>query len=474
MDTKQVGKALGPILALIVWFTPLDLAPHAHNLLGIIALVIVWWVTEALPLPVTGLFGVTLAIVVGVANTKEALAPFAHPLIFLFMGGYFIAKSMSIHGLDKRIALYILTRPGIHGRPKPTLIALLGVTAFLSMWISNTATAAMLLPISLGVLNAVIPKDTKSQGILLIAVAYAANIGGIATPVGSTPNILSIGMLNELAQIKFTFMSWVALAFPTMLACLGVLVLLTFYRIPKLPKKLNTTFLDKEYKSLGPLKLGEKNTLISFSTAVILWTGPGLMSVLLGNDHQLVLWLKEHFPTAPSALLAACLLFILPVKNKPTLEWKDAATIDWSSLILFGGGLSIGLMIFKTGLGNIIGDNLAALSGEGFGLWVFMAASIFAAIFFTETTSNTATANMLLPIIIATCQQTGINPMLPTVGVALACSLAFMMPVSTPPNAILFSSGKIKINQMISQGFLMNITCGIIILLSLAITNFLS
>jgi len=196
---QQLGLFLGPFLALVCWISPLPLETDAHRLAGLMAWVIVWWVCEPIPLAATSILGAALAIVLEIGEMKAVLAPFAHPLIFLFLGGFLLARAMGVHGLDKRFALFMLTRSFIQGKPERSIPALLFVTAFISMWISNTATAAMMLPITLGILAVSFDPKEKSQDTVLIAVAYAASIGGIATPVGSPPNIIAIGYLSPPA-----------------------------------------------------------------------------------------------------------------------------------------------------------------------------------------------------------------------------------------------------------------------------------
>lgn len=465
-------------MALTVWLLPLELESQAHLLAGLLAWVILWWICEPIPLPATALLGTCLSVVLGLTSAKSAFAPYSHPLIFLFMGGFFIAHAMALHGLDRRIALFVLTRKWIAGRPLPTVFALFGVTAFLSMWMSNTAATAMLLPICIGILGATLvrPEDHEKKGTVLISMAYAASIGGIATPVGSTPNIIAIGMLEKLGSMPLSFVEWMAYAFPTMLVCLLTLFIVTAKRLSRLPKRIETQYLFEEQRKLGPLSSGEKNTIFAAMVAVGLWITPSLLALALGKAHPVPVFLKSHFPEAVASILAACILFMLPVRGNPkinrALNWKEASKIDWGSLILFGGGISLGVLMFDTGLAKVVGSALVQSTGGGEYFWGFIAMSVFFAIFFTETTSNTATANMLIPLVIAASLESGFPVLIPTLGVTLACSLAFMMPVSTPPNAIVYGSGLIKISQMIRTGFVMNLLAGIIVMTSLFILQF--
>lgn len=461
---------LGPLFALLIWALPLDLNVNAHRLAGLSAWTVLWWILEPIPLPVTSLLATSLAVILGIADVKTAFAPFAHPLIFLFMGGFMLARSMGVHGLDRRIALTVLTRESISGQHTRLLTALLFLTAGLSLIVSNTAATAMLMPITLGIAVAVYPRQEEAQGLILTSVAYASSIGGIGSPVGSTPNIIARGMLENLAGIQLTFLDWVIYSFPTMIAALTALCFIKVKQLPKpnnASRTLGSVVLRKELKSMGKLKQGERNTLVALCVAIAIWLTPSVVAIVLGTEHSTSQLLKNSFPEAIGAILAACLLFLLPVKQgRPTLTWPEAVQIDWGSLLLFGGGLSLGTLLFKTGLASVIGTHLLDATGGSIVLLTILA--VLFAIFFTETTSNTATANMLIPLVIAASKSSGVPTLVPTLGVAYACSMAFMMPISTPPNAIVYGTGKVPLSMMIKQGFIMNWVAAAIILLGTA------
>ena len=471
---RQVGYIAGPALALLIMVLPLSLEPRAHALSAIMTLVVIWWICEVIPLAATSLMGVALLVLFDVTDPTTAFSPFAHPLIFLFLGGFILARAMSVHRLDKRLALEILTHRLIAGKPERSLIALLGTSFFLSMWISNTATAAMMLPITLGLMSTLFQEGAPNEDRLLIAVAYSASIGGIATPVGSPPNVIALGMMEKLLGTRPSFLEWMMVCLPLALICVTVLWFWIRPKLPPLPSSINVDEIKELKKNMGPLSRSGKNVIFALLVAVFLWVGPGLLAVFFGKDDGLYLWLTTHLPEAVTAILAAVLLFLLPGSHgQPTLEWKDAVRIDWSSLLLFGGGISLGTQMFDTGLAALIGKELIALTGGGAHPWLFILVCTYFTIFFTETTSNTASANLLIPLVIASSLQVGMDPLIPTLAVALSCSLAFMLPVSTPPNAIMYGSERVRLTEMVRMGFMMNMFSGVVILVGMRVLSLL-
>ncbi|NCN26072.1 SLC13/DASS family transporter [bacterium] len=440
-------------------------APSAAG--GLTVGVVMAWTLEALPLAVTALLVPCLASILGITSLEQAFSAFGHPLIFLFMGGFVIARGMAISGLDKRVALRILTAPGIKGKPWPTLLALLLVSGFFSMWISNTATTAMMLPIAAGVLNAIFPDHRKAQATFLISMAYASSIGGMATPIGSTPNILAIGLIRErLPEVDLSFFNWMLISTPLSLMILGLLILRIQKHLKELPSSFQADTLAEKLKGLGKPSKAERNSFIAILLAASIWILPSLFamfSTLFPSIEGLSRELKSRFPEAVGAILGASVLFILPnEQGRPTLKWSEAVQIDWGSLMLFGGGLSLGSLIFSSGLGDIIGNAFVAQFGSA-GFLLFLFAIILLSIMLTETTSNTATASLLIPLIMGATIKAGLPTVASALGVAWACSLAFMLPVATPPNAIVYGSGKIKLKEMIRLGFYMNIGATVII-----------
>ncbi len=467
-----VGLFLGPALFLLVLALPSSLPTPAHRLAAIFALVIVYWVTEAIPLAATALLGPALTVPLGVANHREAFASFGHPIIFLFLGSFLIANAMRVHGLDRRIALFTLSRRWVGERPERILLAFGGIAAFLSMWMSNTATTAMMMPIGLGVLSTLAPRAATTSDRpwpyatgLMLMIAYSCNVGGVATPVGSPPNLIAIGMIEDRTGRALTFIDWMAFGLPISIVLFAIvyLVIRRGFSSGEVGFEGVSETIRHERAQLGPLRAGEKVALASFLLAVALWTVPGLVGLLLGRDHSVSEALRRALPEAPAAILAATLLFVIPVDwsaRRFTLTWKQAATIDWGTILLFGGGLSLGSLAFATGLAGALGGGIVNLSGD-LPLWAIALLALFLANVMTEFMSNTATANLLVPMFIAIGGAASGNPLLTSIGATLGCSLAFCFPVATPPNAIVYGSGMVPMTSMIRAGVLLNLGCGL-------------
>ncbi|MGB2906398.1 MAG: DASS family sodium-coupled anion symporter [Candidatus Aminicenantaceae bacterium] len=470
---KLVGFLLGPALFILALTSPvLEESPDAHRLLAIFLLVVVWWVTECIPIPMTALLIPVLITALGVAPAPEALAPFANPIIFLFLGSFVLARAMCVHGLDRKLAYTVLSHRSIGGSKIRILFAMGLVSLVLSMWLSNTATTAMMFPIALGVLDAIEKGDgsgkrTPYRVLLLLTLAYAASIGGVGTPIGSPPNLIAIGMLEKLAGYHINFFQWMLAGSLVLLPMYAALFFLmrTHIKATKPASNSVTPLVEASPQPKG-LTRAQKNVLLAFSVTVCLWVLPGVVSLVLGRDSGLYLWLHARFPEAIAAIIGALLLFALPVDPRRgifTLELKDAMRIDWGTLLLFGGGLSLGFQMFETGLADAIGRAFISLGGNSAGPILISLLAISLSVFLTELTSNTASANMIIPIIIAISQAAGIDPLPPVLGSAIGCSFAFMLPVATPPNAIVYGSGMIPLPKMMRFGFLLNIV-GILII----------
>ncbi|HPS79868.1 MAG TPA: SLC13 family permease [Thermoanaerobaculaceae bacterium] len=471
---RTLGLVAGPLATLTLLAFPLaGLSAPAARLAGVLSWVVVWWICEPVPLPVTAVLGPALMVILGVVKPKAAFAPFGDPVIFLFLGGFLLAEAMTVHGLDRRLALRILSSRWVAGRPARVLAGFGLLAAGLSMWLSNTATTAMLYPIALGVLRASPTLTTGSEkrrgafasGLLLVC-AYGSSIGGIGTPVGTPPNLIAMGQLSTLAGVKLGFLPWMGIAVPVMLAMLAFMLVYVRFVFPA-PSgaALDEGVVAAQRVRLGPLSRGERNVLVAFLLAVLGWVGPGIVTAVLGAGHPVSTRLGELLPESVVALVAAVLLFALPTKwaeRRFTLTWHDAGSIDWGTLLLFGGGLSLGGAMFSTGLASALGNALTGATGARSLVALTVLFSVFA-IYFTEVTSNTATATMLVPLAIAAAQAAGVDPVPPAVGCALGCSMAFMLPVATPPNAIVYGSGQIPIMRMVRAGFWLNLTACVVI-----------
>jgi sodium-dependent dicarboxylate transporter 2/3/5 len=471
---KTLGWFLGPILGLLVFFMPIDgLKQQGHTLMAIMTFVATWWICEPVPIPVTSLIGPILAVLVGVVDAKAAFAPFADPLIYLFMGSFMLATAMMSHGLDKRFAYAILSMKWVGSSPTRILFALGAVTALCSGWVSNTATTAMMYPIALGLLMAI--KDMYkangedldlntykyATGIMLMT-AYASSIGGVLTPVGTPPNIIMMGFLEKLANVKITFFQWMVwgsiamvLYFVLMFVVLKQMFPAGITSIPGAEK-----LIGEKRKALGPWKTGERNAVIAFTVAVTLWVLPGILAIIFGSGAPILKTYSKYFPEAVVAMMAGLMLFILPTnwsKREFTLQWKDAVKgIDWGTLILFGGGLSLGAMMYTTGLSKWIGDAIVKATGANSQVAIIAVFSVLS-LFMSELTSHTAATNMVGPLGITVAVSAGLSPVPVAVAIALASSLGFMLPVSTPPNAIVYASGLIPITTMIRSGVLIDL-----------------
>jgi sodium-dependent dicarboxylate transporter 2/3/5 len=475
---KKIGFFLGPTLFLLAYFSPiLSQNPRAHDLMAVFLLIVTWWVTECIPIPVTALLIPVFLTTLRICPVGEAFAPFANPIIMLFLGSFILARAMCVHGLDQKLAYSVLSVKGIATKKTRILFALGMTSMFLSLWISNTATTAMMYPIALGVLDAFrsnteTNKQTPFSVILLLALAYSSSIGGIGTPIGSPPNLIAIGFLERLIDYRVTFFQWMIIGFLVMLPMYVALFFLMKWKL----RKNNEGVRNKDavfpgaHQKGSRLSVAQRNVLIAFSVTVFLWVFPGFVSLVWGREAPLYIWFHGHFPEAVAAIIGAGLLFFLPVRlkqNEFTLSIKEALRIDWGTLLLFGGGLSLGFQMFETGLADAIGRFFISMGGSTASLSLITLLAVTFSVFLTELTSNTASANMLIPIIIAISNAASVNPLPPVLGSAIGCSFAFMLPVATPPNAIIYGSGMIRLPQMMRIGFWLNLAGIIIIWLSI-------
>ncbi|MDH7511855.1 MAG: DASS family sodium-coupled anion symporter [Clostridiales bacterium] len=483
---RTIGIFAGPVIAVIIFFLPLrGLSREAHTLAAIISWVVTWWVSEAIPIPATAVLGAALCIVSGVADARTVFAPFADPIIFLFMGSFLLARAMSVHELDRRFAYALLSLRLIGNSAGRILFVYGAVCALLSMWISNTATTAMMFPIGIGIISALAEMMARQTGQevhveslrfttgMMLMAAYASSTGGIGTPVGTPPNLIGLAMIEKFTQVKIPFFRWMMFAVPllviTYLVLFSIMVRLHKPEVRRIQG--SREFVQCERARLGPWTRGQKNTLVAFLVAVVLWIMPGFLTLISGQDSPLTRGYSSRVPEAVAAVLAALLLFIFPInwkKRKFTLTWRQALQIDWGTLLLFGGGLSLGDLMFRTGLAETLGKGLLDLCGAT-SLWGLTLVGIFLATFVSEITSNTAVATMVVPIMISVSLAGGLNPIPPAIGATIGASYAFMLPVSTPPNAIVYGSGLVPITRMIRAGALLNIAGGLVIWASLRI-----
>jgi len=435
------GLMLGPVLFFSILYYP-GLPWEARAVAASVAWIATWWLTEAIPIPATSLLPVVLFPLLGVMEVGEVTAEYGNQIIFLFIGGFFIAIAMEKWGLHRRIALFIV---GFMGTSLRRIVAgFMLATAFLSAWISNTATTMMMVPIATAVIRSREREDRNFNRLLVLAIAYSASIGGVATLIGTPPNLIFSGIYGQLFQEEITFVEWTAFALPLSLVLLFIAwAYLSYFACPPESRALGESIKEKA-ESLGRITGEERKVLGVFLLVALLW----VTRVLWGDYLPLV---KD----STVAIGGAVLLFLMPARGGNLLEWEDAKRVPWGIVLLFGGGLAIAKGFSSTGLDTWVAERLLFLEALPLGLILLGAAALV--LFLTEITSNTATATIFLPIMASMAGALGVEPLGLMVAATMASSLAFMMPVATPPNAIVFGTGYVGIPQMARAGMGMNL-----------------
>lgn len=451
---QKTGLFLGAAFFVLMFVSPSpeNLSESGWLTAAVGILMGVWWITEALPIAVTALIPIVLFPILDIVSIGAATSPYANPLVFLFMGGFVIAIAMERWQLHKRIALNIVNFVGV--KPSSIIVGFIIAASFLSMWVSNTATALMMLPIALSVLE-LIERQTSGREklnfeiVLVLCIAYACNIGGMGTIIGTPPNALLVGYMSENYGVEISFLQWMSVGVPVMLISLPLMyLLLTKFIYPIRLKELpgGREFIQAQIRDLGPVSNPEKKVAAVFVLTATLWITRPLLSDFLPGLSD-----------AGIAIAAAVILFIIPVnfrRGQFLLSWTDTKKLPWGVLILFGGGLSLASAISETGLAEWIG-----LAVGGLNAWpiiLLLGAVVLVIVFLTEMTSNTATTAAFLPILASVAVGLGENPLLFIVPAAFAASCAFMLPVATPPNAIVYGSGRVTIPEMSKAGVWLN------------------
>jgi sodium-dependent dicarboxylate transporter 2/3/5 len=483
---KTVGLVLGPLAAIVMVLLPMPgLERPAHTLAAVLSWVVVWWISEPVPLPMTAVMGAALAVVLGVAPAKTVFAPFADPMIFLFLGSFILAEAMAHHRLDQRFAYGIMSLRWVGNRSGRLLFAYGAICAFISMWISNTATCAMMFPIGLGIVRAMSEIHSRGTGTpaaaatprfgtaMMLMAAYASSAGGIGTPVGTPPNLIGISLIEKFTKVRIPFFKWMLFAVPLLVVMYFLLFALMYLLHKPEAREVRggAEFVRAELAKLGGWTRGQKLALFAFGTAVVLWTAPGFIALIWGSRSAPALTYNARVPEAVAAVVAAMLLFVLPVdwkKREFAMSWRQAVRIDWGVLLLYGGGIAFGDLMIQTKLADAVGQGLLGLSGAK-SMWGITLAAIFIAVLVSEAASNTASANMVVPVIIALAMAAGVNPLPPAIGATLGASWGFMLPVSTAPNAMVYGSGLVPITKMIRAGFLFDLLGGLIIWIGLRV-----
>jgi solute carrier family 13 (sodium-dependent dicarboxylate transporter), member 2/3/5 len=454
----RIGLVLGPVLFALVYFLPaltgLDHAPRA--VLAVTLWVATWWITEALPIPATSLMPIFLLPITGGADERTATMAYGNPIVFMYMGGFTIALAIQKWDLHKRIAMVIVSMVGSGGQ-RITLGIILA-TAFLSMWISNAATALMMLPIGLAVIEEIRAEQVYDDASfrrfakgLLLSIAYAASIGGLATLIGSVPNAVFAAVSQSSLGRTVSFAEWFLFAAPLsvlMLAVLHVYMTRIAFRV-ETRRDLGAGFAREQLRRLGPMSFEEKAVLAVFAGVALLWIGGGAIPAAWRPSDTSI------------AMIGAVSLFLLPARQGRLMAWIDMKALPWGLLLLFGGGLSLAAAFESSGLTLWFGTLLGGLRALPFVLVIVALAAIV--LLLTEVMSNTAVSNMLIPVGIGLALGIGADPHAIMAVIALSASCAFMLPISTPPNAAVFSAEYIGIDDMVRAGFWMNIAAVILV-----------
>lgn len=463
---KIFGLFFGPALfALTILISPeAYLNPAAWKVIAVALWMIVWWITEAAPIAATALLPIVLFPLTGIFTIDEATAPYANKIIFLFMGGFMLGLGMERHNLHKRIALNLIKKTGTN--PNGIILGFMLTTAFISMWISNTATTVMMLPIALSITNLLEIGQNSDKGrkrfalALMLSIAYAANVGGTATIIGTPPNVAWVGFMNDMLGYEVTFSRYLMIGLPICFIMLTVVYfMLTRVLFPSHIGNLanSANVIEEQLNALGKINVAEKRVALIFVTTALTWILRGTINDLIGTNL---------LSDAMIAMAGGILMFITPIKLKQgkfLMEWEYTKKLPWGILILFGGGLTLAKAMEKSEIVQIIGEQIA---GTGDLNMILLIAGLTAfMLFMTEVMSNVALVVIFLPVVIGISQSLDINPMFLTVPVTLAASYAFMMPISTPPNAIVFSSGMIRMKDMIRAGILLNVIAIILLVI---------
>ena len=458
---QKIGLLLGPALffAVLLFFFPEGLSYEGRMVLATTLWVAVWWITEAVPIPAASLLPIVLLPLTGALEGAAVTSSYGDPIVFLFLGGFLIALAMERWNLHKRIALNIISVVGTS--TSRIVLGFMAATGFLSMWVSNTAAVMMMLPIGTAIIHQVSAvmkserkdlagEEAKFSKALIFSIGYAGTIGGLGTLIGTPPNIILAANIKKLYGVEVSFGGWMAFAVPVVVILLvAVWLYLTKVAHPIKMKELpgGKELILEEKRKLGKMSFEETMVLLVFGFAAFMWVTRTFLwdDKIPGIDDTMI------------AIFAASLLFLIPSLNKGgrVLDWSVSKDLPWGILLLFGGGLALATGFKETGLAEWIGGRLTVLDGFNFVVIVIISTALV--LFLTEITSNTATATMILPVLASLALALNVHPYALMVPAAMAANCAFMLPVGTPPNAIIFASGKLKISEMVRTGFVINI-----------------
>jgi sodium-dependent dicarboxylate transporter 2/3/5 len=453
---QSVGLVAGPLVFIFInFFAQFNgLHPQAQAVLACSLWVAVWWISEAVPIAATGLLPIVLFPLSGALELGSTTAAYGHQFIFLFMGGFILAIAIEKWQLHRRIALSIIALVGTNLHK--ILLGFMLATAFLSMWISNTAAAVMLLPVGIAIVQQLKVDDAVASShqhpfgkALMLAIAYAASIGGMATLIGTPPNLVMAGVIKSTYGVEVSFVDWFVFAFPLSV----ILLLLCWWYLSRVAFRFEqkafpggSSEIKKQLQALGKMKSSEKKVMVVFVLMAFSWISRSFLLVhfIPGLNDTII------------AIAGGLLLFVIPASaTEKLLRWEDTEKLPWGIMVLFGGGMALAEGFERSGLALWIGEQFNSLEGIKFVLLLLIL--IASVNFLTEITSNLATTAMLLPVLVAIAAKLQIHPYYLLVGATLAASCAFMLPVATPPNAVVFGSGYLRIAEMVKAGFWMNV-----------------
>ena len=463
IKTKNIGLLSGPLsfILVILFFHPEGLTLQANAIIASTVWMAIWWITEAIPISVTALLPIILFPLTGGLELSETTASYGHKYVFLYLGGFIIAIAMQKWNLHKRIALNIISFIGTN--VIKIILGFMVATAFLSMWISNTATAVMMLPIAMAIVDQLkdnpdtIENENKIFGkALMLGIAYSASIGGISTLIGTPPNLILAGVVEETFGYEITFSTWFKFGFPISLIllflCWKYLTGIAFkFEQKSFPGGIKE--IKKQLQKIGTISYEEKLVALIFTLTAIAWVTRDILKLIIPVIDDTII-----------VMISALIIFLLPTNDKKRrlINWEDASKLPWGILLLFGGGMALASGFKESGLALWIGTQMTLL--DGINLFLLLFVLIASVNFLTEITSNLATTAMLLPILYPMAMTIDVHPFILMVSAAVAASCAFMLPVATPPNAVVFGSGYLRIPDMVRIGIWMNILS--IILLS--------
>ncbi len=494
-DTKKVlltrrriiGLLAGPALLVVVLFAPLPLNGEQKSLLAIVVMTVVYWIAQPISIPVTSILALTLAVVLNVASARTVFGAFSSPTLFLLLGGFIITLSMAKYGLGKRIALAVLSLPGVGGSTRNIVIAFGLMAALLSGVIDNGAIASMLVPVAIGIVHALsddIYKQTNTARhplrfatALMLITAYGATLGALLTPFGDSANMVGRQFIREEFGVAISIGKWMMLSAPIVIVLFFLLVIAVLVVNPPEVRYVHAAAYFRDLRrQLGVMSRGEKNTAVVFGMAVFFWLLPAFVTLVSGPLSSSHIILVERLPPSVVAMLAACCLFVLPVGRHEgfTMRWRDVRQMDWGPILLVGSALALGKLMSETGLAQTVGAMLAEKIGDvgQLGVSFFSSAT---AILFSEVSNNLVSITVLVPTIVPVAEAGGGDPLVVALVATFSAIYGFMLPISTSANVIVYGSGLIPVRQMIKTGFIVDLSGILVITLGVSLMlNFIN